>query len=142
MTVIWVANIASATTFLDRITQNDQDVVVTNDINDPFRDGAHNPWRNVDGLYYQWGITTFLQAQNQTIAYIQRMVNWALSFIWVIALVYLLYHGFLMLTAAGDETQFKKWVKAVRTAVIALVWIAVSAFVVNFILYLVSKFNA
>jgi len=26
----------------------------------------------------------------------------------LIALVYLIYHGFLILTAAGDDTQYKK----------------------------------
>lgn len=130
--------VAGATNFLDRITQDDQDVVVTNDISDPFRDWANNPWSRVEGMYYQWQITTFLQAQNQTLAYIQNMINRALSFLWFVALIYLLYHGFLMVTAWWDDWQFKKWAKAVRTSVIALIGIAISAFIVNFILYLLS----
>ena len=122
----------------DKLTDNDQEVLVTNDINDPFRDWANNPAEQVDNLYYNWQINTFLQAQNETLGFIQRMINWALSVLGVIALVYLLYHGFLMVTAAWDDAQYKKWAKAVRAAFIALVWIWLSALVVNFILYVLS----
>jgi hypothetical protein len=44
---------AGATNILDRLTQNDQDVVVTSDIVDPLRNGANNPGSRVSGLYYQ-----------------------------------------------------------------------------------------
>ena len=138
--MLGVTNMAWATNILDRLTQDDQDVVVTNDIVDPLRDGAHNPGARVEGMYYQWGITTFFQAQNQTLRFIQNIVNWALMFLWVVALVYLIYHGFLMVTAAGDDAQFKKWAKALRSAVIAIVWIALSAIIVNFIFYIVERF--
>lgn len=140
VTVLGVTNMAWATNVLDRLTQDDQDVVVTNDIVDPLRDGAHNPGARVEWMYYQWGITTFFQAQNQTLRFIQNIVNWALMFLWVVALVYLIYHGFLMVTAAGDDAQFKKWAKALRSAVIAIVWIALSAIIVNFIFYIVERF--
>lgn len=140
VTVIWVSNMAWATNVLDRLTQDDQNVVVTNDIVDPLRDGAHNPGSRVNWLYYQWGITTFFQAENQTLRFIQKIVNWALMFIGVVALVYLVYHGFLMVTAAGDEAQFKKWAKALRSAIIAIVWVGLSALIVNFIFYLVGRF--
>lgn len=140
VTMLSVANIAWATNVLDRLTQDDQEVVVTNDIIDPLRNGANNPGSRVSGLYYQWNITTFFQAQNQTLRFIQNIVNWALMFMWVVALVYLIYHGFLMVTAAWDETQFKKWAKALRTAIIAIVWVALSALIVNFVFYIVGRF--
>lgn len=140
VTVLGVTNMAWATNILDRLTQDDQDVVVTNDIVDPLRDWAHNPGSRVDWMYYQWGITTFFQAQNQTLRFIQNLVNWALMFLWVVALVYLIYHGFLMITAAWDEAQFKKWAKALRSAIVAIVWIALSAIIVNFIFYIVGRF--
>jgi hypothetical protein len=123
----------------DKINQNDQRVVVTNDIVDPLRDGTHNPWQGVQGLYYNGQILSFLQAENQTIAYIQRIINRALTFVGIIALLYLVYSGFLMMTAAGQDDQFKRWVKALRTSVIAIVWMALAGFLVNFILYLISK---
>lgn len=130
--------IASAGLF-DKINQNDQKAVVTNDIKDPFRDGANNPWVGVKGLYYNWQITSFLQAQNQTIRYIQRIFNWGLTWVGMIALLYLLYNGFLMVTAAGKEDQFKKWSQALRTAAIAIMWMALAWLIVNFIFYLISK---
>jgi hypothetical protein len=45
-----------------------------------------------------------------------------------------------MVTAAGDETKFKSGAKAVRSAVIAIVGIALSALIVNFIFYIVERF--
>jgi hypothetical protein len=59
-------------------------------------------------LYNNGNITTFLQAQNDTIAFIQNLINWALGLVGLVALIYLLYNGFLMVTAAGDDGQFKK----------------------------------
>lgn len=140
ITVFGVVSMAWATNVLDRLTQDDQDVVVTNDIIDPLRDGAHNPGARVEWMYYEWGITSFFQAQNQTLRFIQNIVNWALTVLGVIALVYLLYHGFLMVTAAWDDAQFKKWAKALRSSVIAIVGIAFSAILVNFIIYIVERF--
>jgi len=126
--------------YYDSLTKNDQNVITTNDITqDPFRQGAYNPGSNVKWLYGNGQITTFLQAQNQTIAYIQNIVNWTLSIIWLVALIYLLYNGFLMVTSAGDEWQFKKWFAALKTAAIALVGIGLSALVVNLILYLIAR---
>lgn len=127
-----------AVDLMDRLTNNDQTVVQTNDIVDPLRDGANNPGQWVEGLYYNGKIFSFMQAQNETLAFIQRMVNWSLSVVGLVALIYLLYHGFLMVTAAGDDAQFKKGAKAARTAVTAIIWIWLSALIVNFILYIIG----
>ncbi len=126
--------------YYDKLTQDDQSVVVTNDISgDPLRHGASNPNNGINGLYSRGTITNFLQAQNDTIAFIQNIINWALSIVGLVALIYLLYNGFLMVTAAGDDGQFKKWAKALRTSAIALIWLGVSAFIVNLILYLIAQ---
>ncbi len=138
MVLACMTGITSAGLF-DKINQNDQHVVVTNDIVDPLRDGTHNPWQWVQGLYYNGQIFSFLQAENQTIAYIQRLLNRALTFVGIIALVYLIYSGILMVTAAGKDDQFKKWVKAMRLSFIAIVWMALAWLIVNFILYLIAK---
>ncbi|MEI7557973.1 MAG: hypothetical protein WCJ45_03990 [bacterium] len=39
---------------------------------------------------------------------IKNIVNYALGMVALVALIYLIYHGFLILTAAGDDTQYKK----------------------------------
>ncbi len=135
-----VSWLSFASSYFDILTDNDQEVVVTNDITgDPLRQGASNPNNGINGLYNNGTITTFLQAQNDTIAFIQNILNWALWLVGLVALIYLLYNGFLMVTAAGDDGQFKKWAKAARTAVIALIGLGVSALVVNLILYLIAQ---
>lgn len=49
-----------------------------------------------------------MTAQNQTFQIINNFINYALGLLALIALVYLLYHGFLMVTAAGDDEQYTK----------------------------------
>jgi threonine/homoserine/homoserine lactone efflux protein len=39
---------------------------------------------------------------------IQNVINYALGLLAVIALVYLLYHGFLIATAGNDDSKAKK----------------------------------
>jgi Type IV secretion system pilin len=131
---------AQAYTYYEKLTQDDQTIVKTSDITDPIRQGAYNPGQNIKGLYNQGEITTFQQAKGDTMAFIQRLVNWFLGIIGLVALVYLMYHGFQMLTAAGDETKFKSGSKAIRAATIALLGIGFSALIVNTIFYLISKF--
>lgn len=63
---------------------------------------------------------------------IKTFINWVLGLLSLIALVVLLYGGFNMVTAAGDETKYKKGFKilqqaAVGLAIIGLSWIIVSA---------------
>ncbi len=137
--VMSIVGVASAN--LWRLTQDPEDVVVTNDINgDPIRDGADNPGRWVVWIVRNWEITNFFQAKNQTIAFIQNLINRSLWLVWLVALVYIIYHGFLMVTAAGNDAQFKKWAKALRTAVISILWIGLSAYIVKFIFYLLDRF--
>ena len=56
----------------------------------------------------------------------------------LVALVYLIYHGFLILTAAGDETQYKKGLKGIKFAAIAMVGIGASWLIVSAIFWLIA----
>lgn len=134
------ATFSTTSNYYDTLTQNDQKIVETEDINDPLADSSYEiAWR-VNGLYMKWGkITTFLQAQNSALAYAQNIINWTLLIVWTVALVYLLYTGFQMVTAAGDETKFKERTKKTRAAVVALLWIGLSAILINFVLYVIDK---
>jgi len=63
---------------------------------------------------------------------IKTFINRVLGLLSLIALVVLLYGGFNMVTAAGDEAKYKKGFKilqqaAVGLAIIGLSWIIVSA---------------
>jgi len=41
----------------------------------------------------------------------------------LVALIYLIYHGFLIVTASGDDTQYKQGLKGIKFAAIAIVGI-------------------
>ena len=91
-------------------TRNEQDAVKTSDIcaTNPLRCGMDNVGSSVEGTYYNGPITTVYQAQNQTLGYVHNILNWALSLLGLVALCYLLYFGFMIVFAAGDDTKVKK----------------------------------
>jgi hypothetical protein len=74
----------------------------------------------------------------QTMNIIKSIINYALGMVWLVALVYLIYHGFLILTAAGDETQYKKGLKWIKFAAIAMAGIGMSWLIVSAIFWLIA----
>lgn len=137
---------AGALNFFDNTstvyTKNEQEAVKTDDIcaTDPLRCGMNNPGSKIEGLYYNGPILTVYEAQNQTLSYVQNIINRALSLLGVVALIYLLYYGFLVVTGMGDEAQTKKARKGLRTAAIAIAGIGLSWFIVSLIIYLIDTF--
>lgn len=123
-------------------TRNEWQAVSTNDLcaSNPLRCGMTNAGSSVRGIYYTTPITTVYQAQNQTLAYVHNLINWGLSLLWLVALCYLLYYGFLIVFAAGDDAKVKKWWGGMRTAAIAIAGIALSWFIVSLIIYLIDNF--
>ncbi len=115
-------------------------------ISNPLREWAYKivHWedtgRKLEGIIYNDNeIENFDDAQRGTIALIKKWINYALSFAAFIALLYLLYHGFLMLTAMGDENQYKKGFKGLKTAGIALAGMGLSWLIVSLILYILKQ---
>ena len=88
-----------------------------------------------------WLINNHDTAMNSTMQIIKNLINYALGLLSLIALIYLIYHGFLMLTAAGDDTQYKTGFKWLKFAVIALVWVWLSRLVVSFIFWIIASFS-
>jgi hypothetical protein len=77
------------------------------------RDGMHDIVdSNSDSGKVEGVITTKISdhagAVKETMNIIQNVINYALGILSFIALVYLIYHGFLMLSAAGSDKQFDK----------------------------------
>ena len=72
------------------------------------------------GYSYQTNETTFAET-------LGVVVRTALSFIGVIALILMVYAGYLWMTARGDETKVDKAVEIIRSTIIGLV-IATAAF--------------
>lgn len=65
-----------------------------------------------------------LQGADDLNKVIASLISSVIGFLGVVLLVYLLYGGFLYMTAAGDATQVKKAVDVIRSAIIGLVIIA------------------
>ena len=57
---------------------------------------------------------------------VKNAINWILWILATIALVVCLYGGFLMVTAAGDEKKYQKWLGVLKYAAIwlAIVWLS------------------
>ncbi len=69
---------------------------------------------------------------------IKSFINWMLGILALIALVVLLWGGFQMVTAAGDDTKYKKGFKILQQAAIGLVFIWVSWLMVSVIFWLLG----
>jgi len=104
VTITMAYSTVSAISFFDNTstvyTQNEQQAVKTDDIcaTDPLRCGMDNPGSRVQGLYYNGPIMTMYQAQNQTLGYVHNLINRILTLLGLVALCYLLYHGFGIVT--------------------------------------------
>jgi hypothetical protein len=84
------------------------------------------PW-STEGLKWEW-----------LLASIQRFINYILWFLALIALGVLLWGGFQMVTAAGDDNKYKKGFTILKQAGIGLVIIWLSWFIVSFFFWIVS----
>ena len=94
----------------------------------------HVPWL----VWTEQEITEYEDALNKVVRIIQNIVNYALSLLWVIAVVYLLIHGFMVLTAGWNDEKTKKWLKWIKKAFIAIAWIALSWMIIRFILRIIT----
>ncbi len=65
------------------------------------------------------------------------IINWTLWIAWLAALIYLLIHWLMALTAWADEEKLKKWQSWIRYALIAIFGIAVAWFMVSIIFRLI-----
>ena len=129
------------------LNTNENDAVNTDLTNgNPIRDGIYNviqdqqdPNNTINNIIGNGNaINDHSTAQNQTFQIINNFINYALGLLALIALLYLLYHGFLMVTATGDEEQYNKWLQWIKYAGIALAGIGVSWFIVSLIFYLIG----
>jgi hypothetical protein len=63
--------------------------------------------------------------------FLRRIINWMLALAGLIAVLFLIYGGFLYITSAGNEESAEKGKNTVINAVIGLVVIILSAVIVN-----------
>jgi hypothetical protein len=69
---------------------------------------------------------------------IRSFINWVLGILGLIALIILLYGGFNMVTAAGNEEKYNEWFKILKQAGIGLAFIGLAWFVVSIIFFLLN----
>ena len=127
------------------LNESDQQVLNTQGISDPLRDGAYNmiqPDNGTGTVGVLWAdeakITSYQNAQTRTMGIIKKALNYLLWSLSLIALIYLIYHGFLILTAAGDDAQYKKWLSGIKYAAIAISGIGASWLIVSIIFWLIN----
>ena len=120
--------------------------IEASDISNPIRDWAYGAISNeniengkVEGLSSSdTQIQDYPTAQGKTLAIINNFINYALGLVSLVALTYLIYHGILIVTAAGDDTQYKKWLKWIKFAAIAIVGIWLSWILVSSVFWLLN----
>lgn len=84
----------------------------------------------------KWGIRVMWWEASEgwdLIGVIKTFLNRLLGLLSLVALVLLLWGGFKMLTAAGDEGKFKEWFKVLKQAGIWLAVIWLSWFIVSIV---------
>jgi hypothetical protein len=79
--------------------------------------------------------TTATQLEDQTLPEaIQTYVNYIMTFLYLIAVMYAIWGGFLILTAGGDEEKVKKGKTILIQGAIGLFVVFIAATLVRFIL--------
>ena len=68
-----------------------------------------------------WYVTTLIQV----------LINWLLWILSFVALVYMLYNGFLVFSSGSDDKHASKGKKWISTAAIALAWIWLSRLIIS-----------
>jgi hypothetical protein len=121
-------------------------------MDNPIRAWAYAAIRNPGGnatdtnstiIGVQWvnnEIQTHADAKLQTMKIINNFIDYALAWLSLVALLYLIYHGFIVLTAASDDSKYKEWIKWIKYAAIAMIWIGLSWIFISVIFRVVQGF--
>ncbi len=73
---------------------------------------------------------------------VQTFINWVLGILAFIALIVLLWWGFQMVTAAGDDNRYKKGFTILKQAAIWLVFIWLAWLIISLILSVIGYVTA
>lgn len=77
-------------------------------------------------------------AKGSLISVIKSTINWALGLLGLITFVLLLWGGFQMVTAAGDDKKFGEGLKILKNAGIGLAFIALSWLMVSVLFWVIN----
>lgn len=93
---------------------------------------------NGDNIYFDDAVNTTGDAWTRWTRFIKWLLNRALWIIGLVALIYLIYHWILAVTAGANDDQYKKWTSGIRFALIAIAWIAIAWFIVSLVFWLIT----
>ncbi len=151
--VLHISNFANAGMWLGNMTTiynpDITKVIDTNfngsEITNPLNDWAYwvvkwdwGAWEIEWLVWTEYEITEHSDALGKILKVIQNVVNYALLILGTVALIYLIAHGFIILTAAGDDSKVKKWFKWIKNAFVAIAWIGLSRLIISFLLRLIN----
>ncbi len=84
--------------------------------------------------FWRWNVNSWLEWSSSTLDIaIQWILVVALSFLYLVAVVYWLRGGYNILTAAWDEEKVKRWKKIIIHAIVWLIVIWLVNSVINFV---------
>lgn len=92
-------------------------------------------------VWWVEGVGTVGTDKNQGDSFInvvKSFVNWSLGIIALIALIVVLYGGFLMVSASWNDEQYKKWFTILKQAAMWLILIGIAWFIVSIIFYVIN----
>ena len=84
-------------------------------------------------------IWTDTQQKDAFVNVVKWAVNWILGILALIALIIVMYGGFLMVTSAGNDETYKKWFAILKYAAMWLILIGVAWFVVSIVFWLINQ---
>ena len=141
---IYGINFALSTYNVDDYKVNNNDInTVINQQNfweDPLRQWVKDLGKSTEWIVNP-DINSSQEAQNYTLDFIRKIVNYFISILAFVALVVLIYGGVIALTASWDDNKFKQGLDLGKKAMISIVWIWLSWLIVSFMFYIVSKFG-
>jgi hypothetical protein len=96
------------------------------------------PWFGNQPIQGVQGLGTDADQGENLLQVVKNFINWMLGILGMITLIILLYGGFQMVTAAGDEEKYKAGFNILKQAGIGLVFIGLSWFVISMIFFLIG----
>lgn len=124
--------------------QKDSKSVISEDIkssSDPIIKWAQEAAKQTK--IFQWGVWEWASRwtiDSAIMTRIQSVLNYAISFLATVALIYLIYNWFQLLIGNSDDTQ-KKALSKIKTVCWAIGWIWLSRFIISTMFWIIKQFT-
>lgn len=87
-----------------------------------------------DPLEWLNSLLTLPSSDGTLMDFITKIINWAIGFSAVVAVVMIIFAGFKYITAAGDENKISSATKTLTYAIVGLVVCFIAVLLVNFVI--------